>query len=169
LFKERFGLDIWHSFFPLPHHQDSDDRLGSGFPHGTIAYLTLPDPAIRRLGWDHGEEIPDPNENNHSKNEFGQAVEFCELPSAEELNRFSKALKFLKLKPFGQDFTLRLGPPDQSIDSDATHGSKTQTSRVCLQRLMIATARTSRRCHFHVLRCSRTTFNESDLDTLVSL
>lgn len=56
-------------------------------------------------------------------------MEFRKWPSAEELDRFSKASKFLKLQAFAHSShvqvpVLQLESSDRSIDSDTTHGSK---------------------------------------------
>jgi hypothetical protein len=134
LFKERFGLDIWYSFVRLPHHQSSGSFPEFGYPQTTITYLTLPDSVSAGQSWAGNEEIEEPDgtrpvECNHYMHGFGVAVEICKRPSAEELNRFSKALKFLKLKVFAhssqkQDPALTLGTPDGHTDSDTPHGSK---------------------------------------------
>lgn len=134
LFRDRFNLDIWHSFVRLPHHQGSDSVPGFGLPQATIAYLTLPDSAKTCQRWAGNEEYDDPDggwtvESNDHENGFGVAVEICRPPSAEELDRFSKALKFLKLQPFihnrhQQGPALRLGLPDKSINSDTPNASK---------------------------------------------
>jgi hypothetical protein len=61
-------------------------------------------------------------------------VEICKHPSAEELERFPKAVRVLWLIPYisqKQNPTLRLGSPDTNIHSETLHGSKgLDTSRV---------------------------------------
>jgi len=134
LFRERFGLDIWYSFARLPHHEDSEYLPDFGFPQATITFLTLPNPGRSDHHWAHSTGIVDLDrariiECNHSENGFGVAVEFRKRPSAEELDRFSKASKLLKLQAFAysshaQDHVLQFEPSDISIDSETTHGSK---------------------------------------------
>jgi hypothetical protein len=132
MFKGRFGLDIWHSFARMPHSENSQYGSDYGAPQATITYLTLPDTATKCRRWQNS----DPNAWNartstpdHIENGFGAAVEICKQPSAEELDRFSKALKFLDLKPFAhssqkEDPVLRLGSPDTSVDFDTARDSR---------------------------------------------
>ena len=134
MFKKRFGLDIWYSFARLSHHEDSEYLPEFGYPQTTITFLTLPKPGRSDHHWAHSTGIVDLNrariiECNHSENGFGVAVEFSKRPSAEELDRLSKASKFLKLQAFAHsshvpDPALQLESSRRSIDSNTTHGSK---------------------------------------------
>lgn len=131
-FQRRFGLDIWSSFVSLP---DDGTPDGFGYPHATIAYLTLPNSIERLHKWsgnlretcdgDILHEFP----STHGENGFGVAVNVNRRPSPEELSRFLQALKSLKLKVFvhptqKQYPALGLGPPyeHEKLDAPSTPG-----------------------------------------------
>jgi hypothetical protein len=133
MFQKRFGLDIWYSFVRLPCNGRYDEHFG--LPQAAIAYLTLPNSVTSSRKWPENEEIEDPwtgepriVDAGHGEIGFGIPVEICKQPSAEELRKFSKALKFLKLKVFShrsqnQEPALRLGSSNGDDECDA-HDAK---------------------------------------------
>jgi hypothetical protein len=137
MFKQRFGLDIWHSFARLPQDQSSNYDPEFGAPQATITYLTLPNSITRSHAWPDNEEIDDDYyccgtrivESNHTENGFGMAVSIRKRPSDETLGKFSRALKSLKLSVFVHNSqspysTLRFEPSEKSEKSVTPGDSK---------------------------------------------
>lgn len=134
MFRDRFGLDIWHSFARLHGSQGADCHIEGGEPQATITYLTLPDQATRRRKWrDHVVEDEETGESrtdeaNHAEHGFGVAVDLDKQPSTEELARFPQALKVLGLKEFvhssqKQYPALKLGSSDETAEPNSRDGS----------------------------------------------
>ena len=133
MFQRRFGLDIWFSFVSLP----NDGRFSEeyGFPQATIAYLTLPNSVKRQQRWcgnireEQNGDVFHEYRSLLGENGFGMPVNISRQPSAEELQRFSQALRFLKLEIFvhesqKHDTALDLGAPVQHSTLDASQSSK---------------------------------------------
>jgi hypothetical protein len=90
MFKRQFGLDVWYSFV----HAAPDSNRRTGWPRATIAYLTLPDSTKRQHSWsENGGRMIDTA--FVGENGFGMAVEVGTPPSADQLDKFPLAMKYL--------------------------------------------------------------------------
>jgi hypothetical protein len=102
MFLTKFGLDIWFSFVRL----DRRYRQKWGAPQATIAYLTSPGSVTRQYKWDGDAHVQDVHGNDYiiqssyGENGFGMDVGVFRQLSAEELSKFTKASRILKLDVF---------------------------------------------------------------------
>lgn len=104
LFSSRFGLNVWISHVQKanPDHifDEADDELGGIF-YSTKAYLTLPSSISMEteFGRNHDSESDTWLSTGPSEAGATMSVTALDLPSKQMFERFSKAMRFLRLSP----------------------------------------------------------------------